>query len=89
MIKRVSLDPRNVKKPPIGEDNGGKSNNVKVGWLSHLNEKMSLLTLGMGFVIGFGGVVAMLILWERARHWVLVLPPNSSQDFYGEYRFPT
>ena len=50
-----------------------------------MNETMSLLTLGMGV----GGVVAMFILWEWDRNWVLVLPHNKSQDFYGEYRYPT
>ena len=60
------------------DNNGksGKSNNVKMSWLSHVDEKMSLLTLGMGFGIGFGGVVAMFMLWERAKHWVLCLPHN-------------
>ena len=67
------------------EDNSGQNNNIKVGQISHLNETMSLLTLGMGV----GGMVAMFILWERERHWVLVLPHNKSQAFYGEYRYPT
>ena len=70
---------------PMIKDNSGQNNNIKVGWLSHLNEKLSLVTLG----IRVGGVVSMFILWERARHWVLVLPHNKPQDFYGEYRFPT
>jgi len=85
------LNPCNENKPPFapGEGNSGKSNNIKEGWLSHLDEKMSLLALGMGLGIGFGGVVAMFILWERDRHWVLALPHNRSQAFYGEYRFPT
>lgn len=88
-LQGCPLNSCNVKKAPMGEGNNGKSKHVKVGWLSHLDEKMSLLALAMGVGIGFGGVVAMFILWKRARHWVLGLPPSKSQAFYGEYRLPT
>ena len=73
----------------MGEGNSGKSNDIKVGWVSHLDEKMSLLALAIGVGIGFGGVVTIFIFWERARDWVLCLTPNKSQAFYGEYRLPT
>ena len=64
----------------------GIESNVKLGWLSCVNEEVSLIALGMGVGIGFGGVVAMLISWERERCWVLGLSPNNTQrPFYGLY----
>jgi len=54
-----------------------------------MNEKISLLALAMGLGIGFGGVLAMFIAWERARNWLLGLPNNKLRSFYGVYRFPT
>ena len=71
----------------IKGDNVSQSSNVRVTWLSHVDEKMSLIAVGMGTGIGFGGVVTILMLWERARHWVV--PPNMPQTFVGVYRSPT
>ena len=67
--------------------NSSKSSNIRVGWLSHVDENMSLIELGLGMGIGFLLVVAMFMLWERAKHWVV--PPNTPQYVYGVYRFPT
>ena len=72
----------------MDRDNDSGSN-VKRGWLSHVNEDASLIALGLGVGIGFGVVVAMFISWDRARCWVLCMPPNNTrQPFYGLYRFP-
>ena len=68
-------------------DNTSNTSNVKVGWLSHMDENMSLVALGLGMGIGFGGVVSMFMLWKRAKHWVV--PPNMPPPFLGVYRFPT
>jgi hypothetical protein len=63
-----------------------KHNSInKRGWLSHVDEKLSLIALGLGIGIGFGGVVVTMITWDKARRWVV--PPNT-QPFYGVYRFP-
>lgn len=70
-------------------DNNSNNGNVKVGWLNKVDEKMSLVSLGIEVGIGIWGVVGIFIVWERARHWVLALPPNKPQLFYGVYRFPT
>ena len=67
--------------------NASKSSNVRVGWLSHVDENMSLIALGLGMGIGFGGVVKLIMSWERAQNWVM--PPNTPRLFLGEYRFPT
>ena len=76
-------------KKPIPRDSGG-GGNVKKGWLSRVNEELSLMTLGLGMGIGFGVVVAMFIVWDRARSWVMGLSPNNSKKpSYGLYRFPT
>ena len=71
----------------IKGDNVSQSSNVRVTWLSHVDEKMSLIAIGMGTWIGFGGVVTIFMLWERAKHWMV--PPNMPQRFVGVYRFPT
>jgi hypothetical protein len=72
----------------MARDTGSESN-VKPGWLSRVNEKVSLIALGMGVGIGFGGVVAMFIAWDRAKCWVLGLSPNNTQrPSYGLYRYP-
>jgi hypothetical protein len=52
-----------------------------------MDKKMSLIALGIGVVIGFGGVVMVFIAWKKARDWVV--PPNRPKLFYGEYRLPT
>lgn len=70
-------------------DNNSNNDNVKVGWLNKVDEKMSLMALGIGTGIGIWVVVGIFIVWKRARHWLLDLPPNKPQLFYGVYRFPT
>lgn len=71
-------------------DNGGTTN-IKRGWLDDIDEKLSLIALELGMGIGFGVVVAMFIVWDKARHWVLALPPynNIQKPSYGLYKFPT
>ena len=81
------LPPCKQKDKSMDGDKDSGSN-VKRGWLSHVNEKVSLIALGLGVAIGFGGVVAMFIAWDRARCWVLCMPPNNTRKpFYGLYRF--
>jgi hypothetical protein len=77
----ADLEPNMLRKV------GGESN-VKVGWLSRVDEEVSLLALGIGMGIGFGGVVVVFIVWGRARGWVMGMPSNKPQAFYGVYRFP-
>jgi len=60
-------------------DNDGVRSNVRMGWLSHVDENMSLTALKIGIGIGFGGVVVVFMLWEKARHWVV--PPNTKLSF--------
>ena len=89
-LRGCPLDPcSNQKENPMQKDNITiESNHVKVEWLSRLNEKMSLIALGMGVGIGFGGVIAMFIMWKRARCWVPCLSQKKPQVFYGVYRLP-
>ena len=54
-------------------------------WLSSVNQYISLLALGLGLGIGFIGVVSVMLLWDRARRWVM---PPKPQPFYGVYKFP-
>ena len=83
------LHPCNEKERPMIEgDNNSYNNDVKVGWLNHVDEKMSLIALGIGAGIGIWVVVGIFFVWERATRWVLALPPNKPQLFYGVYRFP-
>ena len=83
------LLPCKQKDMSMARDNGSGSN-VETRWLSHVNEEVSLIAMELGAGIGFGGVVAMFIAWDRARCWVLGLPPNSTRKpFYGLYRFST
>ena len=84
------LQPCNQKERTGEDDNDSNISNVKVGWLSQLDEKMSLIALGLGIGIGFGGVVGVMIGWKRARHWVVGVHVYPKQrPFYGLYRFPT
>ena len=55
------------------------------GFLSHVDEHVSLIALGLGVGIGISGVVSVMILWKTARHWMM---PPGTQPFYGVYRFP-
>lgn len=74
----------------MGEvENNNGSAHIKVGWLEHLEEKMSLMAFGIGFGIGIWGVIGVFIFCNKSRHWVLGLPPNKAQLFYGMYQFPT
>jgi len=44
----------------------------------------------LGIGIGFFGVIAIFISWDKARHGVIGFPSNNTQRrFYGEYEFPT
>jgi len=63
----------------------GTSINKGQGWLSRVNEHVSLIALGLGLGIGFSGVVSVMILWDKARLWVM---PPKTRPFYGVYRFP-
>ena len=56
-------------------------------WIGHVDENMSLIAVGMGTMIGFGGVVTIFMLWERDKHWVV--PLKMPQPFVEVYRFPT
>lgn len=79
---------KDKSKKRMAKDNGS-GRNVKTDWLSRVNEEVSLIALEIGMGIGFGAVVAMFIIWDRARCWVLGFPPNSTRrPFYGLYRFP-
>jgi hypothetical protein len=69
------------------DDNSSKSINVRLGWISHVDENMSFIELGMGMGIGFGGVVIIFMLWKRSKNWVI--PPNMTRPFFWVYRFPT
>jgi len=66
-------------------DNNSSSAHMKMGWLEHLDEKMSLMAFWIRFGIGTWGVVGVFIFFNRARHWVLGLPPKKPQLFYGMY----
>ena len=73
---------------PTGDNES--QNNIK-RWMHWVDEKVSLIALGMGLGIGFGEVVSMFIVWDKARHWVVIFPPNNTRriPFYSLYRFPT
>ena len=53
-------------------------------WLSHVDEHVSLIALGMGVLIGFGGVVIVMITWDKAKGRVV---PPKAQPLYGVYQF--
>jgi hypothetical protein len=58
---------------------------IKGDWWTSVNEKVSLIALGLGLGIEFGSVVIVMVIWDKARSWVV--PPNI-KPFYGVYRFP-
>ena len=35
-------------------------------------ENVSLTALWLGFGFGFGGVLGVMIMWDKARHWMMV-----------------
>jgi len=74
---------------PECKKNASKKNNTRSigGWFHYMDKKISLIALGIGVVIRFGGVVMVFISWKKARDWVV--PPNRTKLFYGEYRLPT
>jgi hypothetical protein len=81
------IDTCNENKRPKSEDNSSsKSGKPTVGWLSSVDENMSLMALAMGLGIGFGGTIFVFVVWEKARCWVV--PPKRPQAFYGVYRLP-
>lgn len=62
------LDSCSEKENPVGEgDKNSSSAHMKMGWLEHLDEKMSLMALGIGFGIVIWGVVGVFIFCNRAR----------------------
>ena len=84
-MRGCPLDSCNENERPSkkGIDSTSMGSNVRVGWLSCVDEKMSLIALGMGTGIGFGGVIVVFMLWERAKNWVV--PPNIPKPFWGVY----
>lgn len=75
--------------PMIKGNDSSKNHIVKVGWFHRVDEKISVVALGIGLGIGFGGTIAMLNMWEKARLWMSSLWPIKPQPYYGVYRFPT
>jgi len=59
---------------------------VNQGWLAHLDKYISLNAVGIGMGIGFAGTITVMILWKKARNWVM--PPITKNPFYGMYKFP-
>jgi hypothetical protein len=57
---------------------------VSRGWLNRVEEHMSLIALVLGLGIGFSGVASVMILWKKARYWVL---QPKIKPFYGVYKF--
>lgn len=55
-------------------------------WLNHVNNVVSLIAVGLGVGIGFIAVVSVIIIWDKAKNWVM---PPRTEPFYGEYQFPT
>jgi hypothetical protein len=47
----------------------------EVGWADHLNEKISFSALWLGVGFGFGGVVGVMAMWDKAKHWMV--PPKT------------
>jgi hypothetical protein len=57
--------------------------------LSWEQKKISLIALGMGVAIIFGRIVDVIMVWERIKNWVLDVPHNMPQHYYGLQHFPT
>ena len=83
------LDSCTEKEPMRKYDAFDKSSNVNVGWLNHVEEKISLVALATGMRIRFTGVVTVFIFCERAKYWLLYSYILQTQPFFGVYRFPT
>jgi len=49
------------------------------GWLSSVDDHISLISLGLGVGIVFGGVVTLIIMWDGT---------SKDKTIYGVYRFP-
>lgn len=58
---------------------------VSQGWLTHLDKYVSLNAVGLGMGIGFTGIIIVMVLWTKARNWVV---PPVPKPFYGVYKFP-
>ena len=58
---------------------------VNSGWLSSVDKHVSIIALGLGLGIGFGGVMAVMLFWNKARNWMI---PSKTVSFYGLYKFP-
>jgi hypothetical protein len=54
---------------------------VGQGLLSNVEEHVSLIALKLGVGFGFGGVVSVMILWKKARNWVM--PPKHDHFMEG------
>lgn len=81
------IDTCNENKRAKSEGNSCSENGKStMGWLSSVDEKMSLIALAIGLGVGFGGVIFVFVVWEKARCWVV--PTKRPQTFYGEYRLP-
>ena len=42
---------------------------------SKMDEYFSMSALKLGAGIGFGGIMSIMIFWDKARHWVI--PPQA------------
>ena len=58
---------------------------VNSGWLSSVDKHVSIIALGLGLGIGFGGVMAVMLFWNKARNWMI---PSKTVSFHGLYKFP-
>ena len=48
--------------------------NIKIGWLSHGDEEVHLVAMGMEVGIIFSVIITMFILWDKERHYVVYMP---------------
>ena len=74
------------KEKHVAQVTGDEKVKRRWKWLNHINEKVSLVALGLGVGIGFSGVVIVMASWKKATQWVV---PSKKRPFYGVYRFPT
>lgn len=44
---------------------------VSQSWSSQVKKHISLIALKFGIGIGFGGVMSVMILWNKARNWII------------------
>jgi hypothetical protein len=74
-----------TKKNKKKEDGAPTNVSKDWGWLNRVDEHISLIALGLGVGIGFGGIVTLIIMWDKAWHWMV---PPKIKPFHGVYRFP-